>query len=98
MWDLLFKRSNEEERGSRGVGCRQGRRVGGVGTDGLFTKGSGVTGMLYISSVSCPGFPTNSREQKGEEDRVVDADKFFGGGLWECTLITKTNSILRYSV
>lgn len=46
-----------------------GGGVGGVGTDGLFTKGSGATGMLYISSVSCPDFPTYRREQRGEEER-----------------------------
>lgn len=57
------------------AGERQGGRwvvgggVGGVGTDGLFTKGSGATGMLYISSVSCPDFPTYRREQRGEEER-----------------------------
>lgn len=49
--------------------------VGGVGTDGLFTKGSGATGVLYISSVSCPDFPTYRREQRGGEDQVLDADK-----------------------
>lgn len=48
------------------AGERQGGRwvvdrgVGGVGTDGLFTKGSCATGMLYISSVSWPDFPTYS--------------------------------------
>lgn len=53
-----------------------------MGTDGLFTKGSGATGMLYISSVSCPGFPTYKREQRGEVERrtgLLDADKLFLG-------------------
>ncbi len=55
---------------------REERRSGRGCTDGLFTKGSGATGMLYISSVSCPDFPTYRREQRGEEeDWVDDADK-----------------------
>lgn len=68
-----------------------GGRVGGVGTDGLFTKGSGATGMRYISCVSCPDFPTYRREQRGEgrgergeEDWAADADKL---GLVELSVL-----------
>lgn len=65
-----------------------GRRMGGDGTDWLFTKGSGATGMLYISSVSCPGFPTSKREQRAKEDWALDADKLCC--VWvECTKIIK---------
>lgn len=42
-----------------GRGWRRVVRPGGVGR--LFTKASGATGMLYISTVSCPGSHTNSR-------------------------------------
>lgn len=34
---------------------------GGAGKDVLFTKGRDATGMLYISCVSCPDFPTYRR-------------------------------------
>lgn len=73
MW-VSYSRGQISWRLSRGEAGRQaGREVGGgrtagvgeVGTDGLFTKGSGATGMLYISSVSCPGFSTY-RGARGE--------------------------------
>lgn len=56
------KGERSRQAGSEGGGWQQGGRVG---TDGLFTKGSGATGMLYISSVSCPGFPTYRGEKRG---------------------------------
>lgn len=43
----------------------RGGGVGGAGTDGLFTKGSGATGVLYISSVSCPDFPHLQERTEG---------------------------------
>lgn len=56
-------RSSRREAG-RGREVRGGG-VGGVGTDGLFTKGSGATGVLYISSVSCPDFPHLQERTEG---------------------------------
>lgn len=73
----ISRRSSRREAG-REVGGGWGRGVGGVGTDRLFTKGSSATGVLYISSVSCPGFPTYRREQRGEGRKrtgLLDADK-----------------------
>lgn len=52
-----------------------GGGVGGVGTDGLFTKGSGATGMLYISAVSCPGSPSYAQHRGEKGERPLDADK-----------------------
>lgn len=49
-----------ERQGGRWVVCGG---EGGVGTDGLFTKGSGATSILYISSVRCPDFPTYRRRE-----------------------------------
>lgn len=63
----------------------RGGGVGGAGTDGLFTKGSGATGVLYISSVNCPDFPTYRRERRGDEERrtgwwVLTSSVRSGGG------------------
>lgn len=97
---------------SRGqISGRSGRReakrevgvgVGGVGTDGLFTKGSGATGMLYISAVSCPGFPPLHTEQRGEGGRLREADKLccvWWGERWDRVLRVAThfNLHLRHS-
>lgn len=66
---LAGARAGERQAGGEVGGCRRGEGVGGVGTDGLFTKGSGATGMLYISSVSCPAFPTYRRVQRGKGEK-----------------------------
>ncbi len=65
---LAGARAGERQAGGQRGGWLRGGGVGVVGTDGLFTKGSGATGMLYISSVSCPGFPLTG-ENRGEKGR-----------------------------
>lgn len=84
---LAGTQAGERKRGRWVVG----EGVGGVGTEGLFTKGSGATGMLYISSVSCPDFPTYRREQRGERDWAVDADEL---GLVVRSILHVNNSTL----
>ena len=60
---LLFKRSNLTEGAGKTEGGRRrdGRREG-TQMDCL-QKGHGATGMLYISSVSCPRFPLARKGQ-----------------------------------
>lgn len=76
-------------RAKRKAGRRggRGRGLGGAGTDGLFTKGSGATGMLYISSVSCPDFPTYRREQRGEGEERTGQYMLTRFGRGECNVL-----------
>lgn len=57
---------------SKVAGWEVGGSQGGVATDGLFTKGSGASGRLYIYPVSCPGFSTGDNMEREEWSLNVD--------------------------